>query len=269
MKTEQPHKSKLTLVKIPSGGEFLVGRMFIAAGQGPHPTILLLHGFPGTALNLDIASKLQQVGYNVLVIHYRGAWGSQGSFSFLHSLEDVQATLTFIRKADVASEHRIDTSKIILIGHSFGGFLALKTASVDPTIQHVAALSPVNFGVFGQLLLEQEGFENRLYSTLKESAFFLNGSTPEMLLNQIRTHQADWNTVNLVPTLLNRHFCLTAASDDAELPKAYFHDPLVQALTELDPPEFEHHVFETDHAYMGVRDELTQTLLRWLQKSFH
>lgn len=44
-------------------------RWFVAAGAGPHPTMLLLYGFPGTELNLDLARAVQRAGWNVLAIH--------------------------------------------------------------------------------------------------------------------------------------------------------------------------------------------------------
>ena len=51
----------------------LAGMMLGANGQGPHPTIVLLHGFPGNEKNLDLAQSLRRAGYNVLFFHYRGA----------------------------------------------------------------------------------------------------------------------------------------------------------------------------------------------------
>ena len=129
---QQPGARKLSLLKIPSGEDFIVGRMYIAEGEEPKATILLLHGFPGATLNLDIAANLQEKGWNVLVINYRGAWGSHGNYSFANAIEDVQATLNYIKQPEIAKENRIDLERIGLVGHSFGGFLALKTASLDP-----------------------------------------------------------------------------------------------------------------------------------------
>ena len=60
----------------------LLGLVFLANGRGPHPTVILLHGFPGNEKNLDVAHMLRRGGYNVLVFHYSGSWGSRGSYSF-------------------------------------------------------------------------------------------------------------------------------------------------------------------------------------------
>jgi len=46
--------------------------MHPAAGAGPHPTMLLLHGYPGTERNLDSAQALRRAGYSALYVDYRG-----------------------------------------------------------------------------------------------------------------------------------------------------------------------------------------------------
>lgn len=60
-------------VSIPSHGELLTGTFYTAAGEGPHPTIVMLHAFPGYEKNLDLAQSLRP--YNVSfcwrVGHYR------------------------------------------------------------------------------------------------------------------------------------------------------------------------------------------------------
>jgi uncharacterized protein len=126
----QSKNQMLNLLKIPSGEDIIIGRMYIAQGEGPHATIVLLHGFPGVMMNLDIASELQQRGWNVLVINYRGAWGSQGCFSIIHSLEDVQAALQYIKQKEVAKANRIDCERIALVGHSFGRLFSPKSSNL-------------------------------------------------------------------------------------------------------------------------------------------
>ena len=68
---------------IPSHRARLYSVLYLASGAGPHPTVLLLHGFPGNEKNLDLAYSIRRAGWNVLVPFYRGAWGSGGAFSFV------------------------------------------------------------------------------------------------------------------------------------------------------------------------------------------
>src|SRR6266516_4386683 len=76
-------------VQIPSSGARMNGVLYLAQGKGPHTTVLVLHGFPGTEKNADLAQAVRRAGFNALIFHYRGAWGSEGDYSFSHVLEDV------------------------------------------------------------------------------------------------------------------------------------------------------------------------------------
>ena len=51
---------------------------YLASGEGPHPVVLLLHGFPGNEQNMDLAYAIRRAGWNVLVPHYRGLVGQRG-----------------------------------------------------------------------------------------------------------------------------------------------------------------------------------------------
>jgi hypothetical protein len=81
-------------------------------GEGLHPTVLMLHGFPGNEKNLDLAYSMRRAGWNVLVPFYRGAWGSGSSFSFIHALEDAQASIDFLRDPENVTKFRIDPAHI-------------------------------------------------------------------------------------------------------------------------------------------------------------
>src|SRR5579859_1698071 len=97
-----PHSSQ---VLIPSHGMGMNALFYLAGGAGPHPTIVLLHGFPGNEQNLDLAQAIRRAGWNVLTLHYRGSWGSPGVFSIAHVLDDVDAAVAFIRQPDIAAKY--------------------------------------------------------------------------------------------------------------------------------------------------------------------
>lgn len=212
MSTLKTNKSRVSLLKIPSGEDIIVGRMFIAEGGNLKATVLLLHGFPGTMMNLDIATELQMLGWNVLVINYRGSWGSEGNYSFTNALEDVQATLNYIRDESIAKANRIDVNRIALVGHSFGGFLALKTASLNPSIKTAAYLSGANFPLFLKIMEEDPTSEKQILHMFDESSYFLKGATGESLLSEIREHAEEWNTFLFAPTLTNKKLLINCGN---------------------------------------------------------
>src|SRR5436190_23204246 len=88
--------------------------MYSAAGVGRHPTLLLLHGFPGNEQNLDLAQAARRAGWNVLTFHYRGSWGSGGAFSFGHCAEDAATVLAWLRSPEAVARFRIDPSRIAI-----------------------------------------------------------------------------------------------------------------------------------------------------------
>jgi alpha/beta superfamily hydrolase len=85
---------------------------------------VLLHGNPGNERNLDLAQALRRAGYGVLFFNYRGSWGSGGTFSRTHALEDAHAALAFARSDQAADACGAP-------GHSMGGWIALLTAVAE------------------------------------------------------------------------------------------------------------------------------------------
>lgn len=69
-------------ITIPSHGADMDATFYLASGAGPHGTVLLLHGLPGYESNvdLDLAQSIRRAGWNVLLFHYRGTWGTAGHF---------------------------------------------------------------------------------------------------------------------------------------------------------------------------------------------
>ncbi|WIA55622.1 alpha/beta fold hydrolase [Sphingobium sp. WTD-1] len=127
---------------IPSGEGAMNAVMYVAAGSGVHPTLLLLHGFPGNEQNLDLAQAARRAGWNVLTLHYRGSWGSPGIFSFTNAAEDAFNALLFLEEASTVAKYRIDTSVIVVAGHSMGGFMAAEAAAAEPRVAGLFLIDP-------------------------------------------------------------------------------------------------------------------------------
>lgn len=127
---------------IPSEDGALNAVLYTAAGSGLHPTLLLLHGFPGNEQNLDLAQAARRAGWNVLTLHYRGSWGSPGSFSFTHASEDAWNALQYLQQSAAVAKYRIDTSAIVVAGHSMGGFMAADVAAAEPRVAGLFLIDP-------------------------------------------------------------------------------------------------------------------------------
>src|SRR5918994_3657097 len=111
-------------VTFTSGGETLLGVLHVPAGPGPHPVVVLLHGFPGTERNFDLAQALRRAGYAALVFHYRGSWGVGGCWSWRHVLDDAASVVAAVREVTFSAAHWLDPLRLVVVGHSLGGFAA-------------------------------------------------------------------------------------------------------------------------------------------------
>src|SRR5579871_720191 len=116
------NRASMDTFQIPSHGALLNAFAYVAAGPGPHPAVILLHGFPGNERNLDLAQDIRSAGWDVLYFNYRGSWGSPGDFSFSNGIEDTASAIAFLRQPETSKRLRLDPSRIVLVGHSMGGF---------------------------------------------------------------------------------------------------------------------------------------------------
>lgn len=254
-------------VSIESSGKKLFGVLYIAQGSGPHPTIILLHGFPGTERNLDLAHAFRRAGLNTLVFHYRGAWGSEGCFSFGNVLEDVKAALEYVRSEEIIKRCRIDKENIILAGHSMGGFAALNTAAADPDIKACIAMAPFDFGTMGGLATEKKEALVFLQEMFSECIVPLKGTSVDALLEEAMKNSKNWSFVNIAPQLSKHKLLLIgAAQDKLSQPELHYY-PLQRILISYNSGSFEHHLLESDHSFQNKRIFLAELIASWLKKT--
>ncbi len=241
---------------ITSHGARLNAVFYLASGAGPHPVVLLLHGFPGNEQNMDLAYAIRRAGWNVLIPHYRGSWGSAGSFSFSNAIGDTQAAVQFLRDPENAKKYRSDATKIAVVGHSMGGFLGLYTTAHDPAILGMAAISAWDLG----LVATRPETDARTRSFHNASPR-LAGTTPEGMLAEAKQNSAKWNYVDWAPDLKSRPVLVVESRDG--------NDPdnrdLAEALRKAGDPHVTEVAMETDHGYNDHRIALQVAVLNWLQ----
>jgi pimeloyl-ACP methyl ester carboxylesterase len=247
--------------QLPSHGALLNAMVYVAAGAQPHPVVLLLHGFPGNERNLDLAQSLRRAGYDVLYFNYRGSWGSPGSFSFANGIEDTLAAAAYMRDPANAAKFRADPSKIVVIGHSMGGFMALNAAAQDPAIAAVVTISAADLGTSRLKDVPEQGRDRALKAVTANLAAQgmapLAGCTPESLGAEVLNNAAKWNFVALAPKLASRPL-LVITSDDG---LAGASDELVATLKKSGDAQVKSVHINDDHSYSGHRIELEQDVL--------
>lgn len=258
------HPASMASFQLPSHGAQLNALMYIAAGAGPHPTVLLLHGFPGNEKNLDVAQTLRRAGYNVLYFNYRGSWGSPGQFSFTHCIEDVNAATAYLRVPANAMKLRVDSANLILIGHSMGGFMARYAGAQDPAIKAVGLISAADMGVDTIESIPSAARGNAVDPIANrfaaEGMAPLAGTSPKSLAEEAVANADAWNVPSLAPKLASRPV-LVITSDDGLAPS---NDAFVAALKKAGSTRITMLHVATDHAYSDHRIALEAAILNWL-----
>lgn len=259
-----------TQMVLPSHGNLLYGIFYLAAGAGPHPTVILFHGFPGYEQNLDIAQDLRAHGWNVLAMHYRGSWGVKGNFSFEHAVEDADAQVSYVLDAANASKYGIDTHHVIVIGHSMGGYMAASAAAHNKGVVAAVLISAWNIGADYKSMRHGGASVSSIQDEAKNLAndnnlLPLAGTSGEALAREIHDHQAALDMNNLAPTIAPRPvFVVTANEGLAPIDHAF-----AEALRKARDTRVAERHWDTDHSYSGERAELSKAIVEWAQGILH
>lgn len=120
--------------------------LYLPGGDGPYPIVILIHGgfwrnFYDLSLMQGLAQDLIQHGIAAWNIEYRRVGDPNGGWP--GTLEDVGAATDFL--PSLAAQHHLDLQRVITVGHSAGGHLALWLAARRnlPAEQPLAASTPL------------------------------------------------------------------------------------------------------------------------------
>ena len=253
---DKAHPAAMAYVRVPSHGALMNGVMYTASGPGPHPTVLLLHGFPGNEQNLDLAQAIRRAGFNVLTFHYRGAWGSPGVFSFAHAIEDTDAAVAFLRDPATAAKFGIDEKRVFVVGHSMGGYMAASATAHDPAVAGLIMISAWDIGPSSKNFGDPKVRQAVKDGEFGEDVIPLAGTSADALMDEAMRH-ADWDFQVLAPALASRPTLLITAEDGSF---AASHE-LAQKL----PHAKEVHM-DTDHPFSDHRIALESVVVDWLER---
>jgi len=248
-------------VLVPSGGLGMGGLFYLAGGPGPHPTLVLLHGLPGNEQNLDLAQAVRRAGWNVLTLHYRGSWGSPGAFSLAHVLEDADAAVAYVRQPEIAAKYGIDVKRIVLGGHSMGGFATAAHARHDPDLAGVVLLDAWNVGETGTQLAKVPAAQRPAVAAREFDDFgnSLAGATPLSVFEETVAHQGDWNYQAWAGALSKRPLLVIGAAKALGAENHRLAQAVAAAgghVTDITLP--------SDHAFQDRRLELETDVVTWL-----
>jgi alpha/beta superfamily hydrolase len=258
--TDPPHDAanpaRSEVLHIPSGGVKINGLAYIAEGAGRHPTVILCHGLPGNEKNLDLAQAIRRAGWNVVTFNYRGSWGSPGEFRFVNNPQDAEAVLAFIRDTANARALGVDTRRIVLGGHSMGGWVTALVASHHPELLGAFLISAADMGAKYSVPRE------KLVNFMADDMESLAGVTSESMADELITNGSNWMFGGTKTEGLAHLPILILTANDGLVTNV---EPLIKQLRSLGNQRVVvmHHA--TDHSWSDSRIKLESWIISWLQ----
>ena len=249
----------MTAFVLDSAGSDMNALMYTASGAQPHPTLLLLHGFPGNEQNLDLAQAARRAGWNVLTLHYRGSWGSEGSFSFSNAAEDARTALAFLRKPETIARFRIDPRRIAVAGHSMGGFMAAHAAAGDSEVLGLWLLDAWNPGEMDDLLASPEGLQ-AWHEEVVTDLPPLSGTSEQALTAELIDRSGELD----LPAKLRAYGKRPLEIIGAERGGGAENAAMLEAARAAGNAGATGETWQTDHSFSDSRVKLSERLVAWL-----
>ena len=255
--TDKKFPPGLVGITVPSHAVEMDATFYLAGGPNPHGTVLLLHGLPGYETNADLAQSIRRAGWNVLLFHYRGTWGTAGAFSQSAAIEDTAEAVRFLRNPASIAKYHIDPRLLVVIGHSFGGFVAAYEGSHDPDIKAIAMISAVNLG---KINADPKARETRL-KRWDTQLHPVPGVSATELFAEAERHAKDWDFIQWADAMHTRPVLLIEADDQNHADM----EALASALRQKAAVALQETAVATDHSFSDHRIELQSIVIKWLE----
>ena len=126
-------------------GVTISGALFLPAGTGPFPGVVVVHGLTDHKEYLNrVSVELARRGIAALAIDLRDHGMSDGACTFglpTGEVQDVVNGISFLR-----ARPEVDGSRLGMMGHSFGGMVALTASALSPALVNatVTWAAPIN-----------------------------------------------------------------------------------------------------------------------------
>jgi pimeloyl-ACP methyl ester carboxylesterase len=251
------HPARMEPLQIMSHGAAMNAVFYLAAGAGPHPTVLLLHGLPGNEQNLDLAQSMRRAGWNTLTLHFRGSWGSGGRYSLAHCIEDAHMAVEFLRNPKTIEKYALQPGRIVIIGHSLGGFLAAKLGAEDPALLGVGLIAAWDVGHDGPLMAEFSAA--KLDDAFNDMPGRVVGASGKSVVAEAAAHAKDWSLDAFGSGLAKDRVLIVTAHDGGRESGLRLGDTLKRMGAKVAVADI-----DTDHPFSDSRIALQSVVIRWL-----
>ena len=258
---EQASFPEIYELNIVSGGCHIYGYLLTPdkRQEGPYPTVIMSHGFPGYTTNNDLELALMRMGCVVIHMNHRGAWGSEGNYLFTNLKDDLIAVAKWAHNAAIADQYNIDTESIFLVGHSMGGQSVLNAAKDLDFIKGVAALAAYDIGAAFRYKMEKD-----LFLMIETEGQCLKMNSASDVYENALINQQQLSVLDRYDELAKHNVLLVEAAYDVVAPPDKMLRPLAVKLEELNAKVC-YKSIKTNHSFVGQRMKLTTTVGQWME----
>ena len=235
----------------------------LAAGEGPHPVVLALHGIPGNEQNGDLIHELQDMGMDVVSFHYSGCLGSDGSYRLKNNLEDTNTVLDFILHD---TEYGFDTSRIYVVGHSLGGFHAACLAATRSELRAFVLAAPCNVGEYEFYRQENPRYFSTLQDILVSSVPFLQDVTLADFEQELLAWGDRYRFRTIAPKLARLPALLVTGTLDTACPGPDCCPDLIRGIREAGGTQLQLAELPADHSFLQARRQFLDLVENFLQQ---
>lgn len=252
-------------IEVMSQGTTLRADMYVAAGPGPHPTIVAFKGFPGG--NSPALSRfLQAQGFNAISVNFRGQNESDGLYTVGGTAADAAAVIAFLRTDSARRAFRVDTKRLSILGTSAGSWATLRAAADDPSLQCLALVVPFNWTFIGiearsngNTRAMMEGQARQLASR-SPSPVRLPASFVTTLIDSAES----FDLRQAATRLPGRRVLMVGAQQDSTAPIATHFGPVLSALRNAPVAAVRDTIFDDEHNMSASSDQVFALVARWM-----
>lgn len=234
------------------------------AYEAPHPCAIMFHGFPGYTTNNDLEHALRRMGCVVIHLNHRGAWGSEGCYSFTGLIEDAYEIVKWIQKEETIEEFGIDKDNIFLVGHSMGGMTAINSLRRIEGIKGAVAIAPYDLAY-----CFNERTEEILIEMIEQEGKCLRQENPAAIFKNAALFYRDLSLENAYDSIKEKNILFVGAEFDTVAPPKAMLEPLWNKLNsnKNNTSAVQEYIsLKTEHNLCGQRVNLAKIVGQWIEK---
>lgn len=245
------------------GNHHIYGEILWPDGSysSPRPCVIMLHGFPGSARNDDIAHALCRIGCVVMVPHHRGAWGSEGKYLISNCIEDAKNLVAHAQSDAFTRRYNIDPNMIILLGHSMGANTVLNAGKHIPKLRGIILIAP-----FDPTRYLYTGKEEALLMLLQEGKV-LHSDGEACIYRDIKLHKEQMSFEKSFELVKDKNILCLAGKYDSCAPISEMVQPLWDKLSKhTTKAKQQLKIYPAEHGLLGYRISVITDIAKFLSE---